>query len=190
MTVKKIESAVMPLPCSPEMLSSQEAGMTIATVVPCDRPAFPYPTIEPVLFPVAPPLLGAEYMPAAAVVDPTILAEPLPKSENNNTEKEQPDRRECSFIAVDAEAMMLAAPTKDCCSKEVKEASPPAPIKAKLERTNFNSHQLSVMRGHFQINQYPNKLEFKKLAEETNLDKKVLQVSCTLIKVIECHSSM
>ena len=38
------------------------------------------------------------------------------------------------------------------------------------------------MKAHFQINQYPDSERLKMLSQETNIDKKVLQVSDVIVK--------
>ena len=46
----------------------------------------------------------------------------------------------------------------------------------------INHHQMRIMKAHFQINQYPDSERLKMLSQETNIDKKVLQVSDVIIK--------
>ena len=50
--------------------------------------------------------------------------------------------------------------------------------KTKRARTSFKHHQLRIMKAHFNINQNPDSRELKMLSQKTQLDKKVLQVSC------------
>ena len=52
--------------------------------------------------------------------------------------------------------------------------------KTKRARTSFKHHQLRIMKSHFQMNQNPDSRELKDLASKTGLDKKVLQVCCSM----------
>ena len=49
-------------------------------------------------------------------------------------------------------------------------------------REHYKHHQLRIMKAHFQTNQYPDSERLKMLSQETNIDKKVLQVSDVIIK--------
>ena len=59
--------------------------------------------------------------------------------------------------------------------------------KVRVARTSYKHHQLRIMRAHFQINQYPDSEGLKMLSKETNLDKKVLQVSVIIIIIKFWH---
>lgn len=49
--------------------------------------------------------------------------------------------------------------------------------RTKRSRTSFKNHQLKKMKEYFRTNQNPDSNELKKLSAETNLPKRVLQVS-------------
>ena len=64
------------------------------------------------------------------------------------------------------------------------------PKNARKLRVCWKDYQLSIMKAYFQTNQHPDNWDLQKLSEETDVDKKALQVCCTLIEVIEHYSSM